>query len=245
MHITRGEIAYAQISFGLLILLVSMFICNSCVWICGDTHLSPKQLLEGNDYVLLGEPYSVDTLVNLGPLEYLGDKEHAYIVEYTYKPREILKGDKSVKYIYLWWCVTIRLKDGYNNAPEADSLELIYGDDIRSPDSVIFIYTPNLVSASRIRDLRDWVRGSPPESKWAAATGDSILVARIMASTQLASILEERNRTGQVIYGTEKGYFTNWSFHYNELLYCDCISCPPHFFVSRSDFVESLRSLSR
>jgi len=240
-----------SLSFGivrsimLLFVLLSMLICNSCVWICGDTHLSPKQLLDENDYVLLGEPVSVDTLIELGPLEYLGHEKVAYIVEYTYKPREIFKGDKDVKYVYLWWCVTVRLKDGYNNAPKTDSLELIYGNAVRSWDSVIYIYTPNVAWIGVIPILRDWVNGNPPEDEWGTAVGDSTLMARIMASTQLAPILADRNRTGRVIYGTEDEYFTHNSFHYNEMLYCDGIWGPPHFLVNRFDYVKSLRSLSR
>ncbi len=230
-----------------LVMIIPLFLlCNSsCNLICVEANLSPEALVDSNDYVILGEPVSVDTLADLGMLERLDREMVAYIIEYAYKPREVFKAAKQIDYIYLWWCVTIRLKDGYYNAPKIDSLELIYGNDILTWDSVIYLYMPNLVWAGEIPILRDWVNGNPPKSRWASASGDSTLIARIMAATHLEPLLAERNRKGQVIYATEKGYYTHDSFHDDDLMYCDCMWCPPRLFISRSDYVGKLRSLAQ
>jgi hypothetical protein len=229
----------------LIVVPVCMLCCNSCGLLCVDANLSPQALIEGNDYVILGEPISIDTLANLGTLDFLGSEENAFIVEYTFEPQEIFKGDKSTNYIYLWYCVTVRLKDDYTNAPECDtSRVLIYGNDICSWDSVIYLYTPNLVWAGKIPVLREWLNGIPPDSKWSAAKGDSTLMARIVGATHLEPILAQRNQTGQVIYATEEGYYTHDSFCRDDLVYCDWSWGFPQF-TSQAGYVKRLRSLSR
>jgi hypothetical protein len=228
-----------------IVIIACAHFVESCGFLCTDANLSPQDLIEDNDYVIVGTLVSVDTLADLGFLQYLSSEERAYIIEYTFEPMEIFKGDTGTSLIYFWCCISIRLMDGYYNAPECDSaIQLIYGNEILDSDSLIHIYTPNLVWKGDVLVLRDWITGKPPETQWASATGDSTLMARIMESTHLEPILTDRNQKGRVIYGTEEGYYTHYSFCSNDLVYCNHLWSFPKF-VDPSSYVKKLRSLSR
>jgi len=81
---------------------------------CGELNsLSPEEMLVTNEYVILGDFISIDTLIVLGNFEYLNEESKFMIVEYRFHPTKVFKGEKTND-VYLWNCESLRMKDNYS-----------------------------------------------------------------------------------------------------------------------------------
>ncbi len=233
--------AYSLLLLSIIVLLLCI---SSCILLdCGDFYsLSPEELLKTNDYVLLGDFVLIDTLANLGALNYLGSESKFTIVEYTFQPTINFKGEKQHK-IYLWNCEREEIKDNYSTVEILDKSEtyLVYGKKISQFYDVINVMTP----ITFIEDLKSLLEGGKPsrdEAGWNTMHADSVIASRMLRNDQLKSILDQRNLNGQVIFGTDQHLATFVQFRQGSLCYYDTADKARN--VNREEYIEKLRSLS-
>jgi hypothetical protein len=210
---------------------------------CGDFYsVSPEELLRKNDYVLFGNFIAMDTLADLGSLNYLDSESKFMIVEYTFQSKSKFKGEEKPK-VYLWTCEHVRLKDNYSTIDILEKYEsaLVYGKKITQFHDVVNVMTP----ITFIDDLKSLLEGKRPsriETGWNTMHGDSIIASRILNTDKLKSTLDQRNLNGQVIFGTDQYLATFVQFRQGSLCYYD--SADKARNVSREEYLEILSSQS-
>ncbi len=126
---------------------------------CFDSDaLPPDILLDESEYVFIGDLMSVDTLMHLGRFSYLGSEEEFYIIEYSFAPIDLIKGDKHATNIKFWYLTSIRLNSNYDYIDDfkaqKNTEELVYGNRMRSHDDILGIMDPySIVDQYEIADM--------------------------------------------------------------------------------------------
>lgn len=221
------------------------YLLSGCAFLCsapGDMH--PAALLEENDFVLLGKLASVDTLASIGTVVWILDDYEAYIVEYTYYPEDVIKGEADSRPVYLWITVLDEAEGDRSSAPSVSdtSLELVYGNKLRNWADIISVqYTESTAS---LAELRGSSFDSSSPRQWNSWKCDSAIAAWLQTADGLKKELSDRLKTGSVIYGTDAQYRTHDSYvRYGSLDICDW----RYFFeynVTSAQYVEWLKDLA-
>lgn len=222
------------------IVIIISFNFSSCSIECGDVFdRSPKQLLNENDYVLLGNFLNIDTLTTLGKVNYLDSESKFFIIEYSFQPNKYFKNIKDIPKIYLWNCERVDKNDKYSTIAKLkrSDIQLIYGNEINQFQEIINVMS----SMTSVGDVKDLIENNSPPIPWNTMRADSIIAEKIKHTNSLASLLKDRNSNGQVIYGTDLYLSTFDSFRYGKLCYYDDQGKGHH--VEREKYLSILEKL--
>ncbi len=205
----------------LILLCILCPIIYLCTTECGDIiDRSPKQLIDENDYVLLGELVAIDTLFYIGNVEYLGSESDFFIMEYSFTIKESLKSLKKIPNIYLWNCERIRKKDKYSTIAKLkkSDTQLIYGKEINKTEELINVMT----SIAPVDEVKKLINDESSSFIWNSMKADSTIAQKIMQADSLNSLINDRTKTGQIIYGTDTylatfdNYMQGWLCYYDD-----------------------------
>jgi len=229
----------------LFCLAATCFAVACCLLDCeGGDSFSPEELLKSNDYVLLGNFVSADTIAKLGTINYLGSQAHYSIMEYVFQAKVLYKGETNLEKIFLWNCEHAFFNPYYTSRLDLEkaSLYLIYGNKIAQSGEII-----NVMSTITYMDeLKNLLQGQKPTTTrsllWSTKYADSTIGIRIKANDTLSLLLKDRVRRGQVIFGTDSKLGTLKNFQYGVLCYYDNNNCP--HTINREAYLKRLNAIA-
>lgn len=223
----------------LIIIVILMMLSGCCSFVGSDINaLSPGDLLNNNETVILGTLTSVDTLVSFGTISSDLPPMKVYIVEYTFRPVKHLKGKDIGETVHLWYCVQVREKDSYDNGirfRESES-NLVFGNRIRDTSEITKLYMPSVTGS--YESLVNMLSGSEVSGGSSPILIDSIIGDRIYHSNILRNLLSKRSESGQVIYLSKVGLSTLRSYHYDIISNCNNLGLWVTTFSSKEYIVE-------
>ena len=224
---------------GIFSFIVVGFLCIAgCV--CDLTVFTPKQLITDNEVVMLGQFVSLDTLATAGDILSDLGPETIYIVEYTFEPIEIFKGEKRSDQIHLWYCLIVDEDSDYDNGIDIETSEiaLVYGNQLLDTNNILDLFTPTM--AGSLDSLKNMLSGAKLSGVRGFNQRDSLVGEKIIRLDTLKSLLLERIANSQVIYGTDPYLFTLDSYLRGIISYCDYNG----FFsttMSSDEYIKKLR----
>lgn len=203
-----------------LIILALPCLFTSCTGdVCGDIwNHSPAQLLAQNEFVLFARLDSVDTLIDLGTMEYLGTPSDFAILSYRFSPVEVLKAPGDASSMSLWNCE--RSKPTFTTMLPFNTGDtvLLYGRELLANDSLLLVMEP----MAPVSDLLRVLLGKAPKVDWNDRDADSAIGVAIDTSDMLANCLTmERGAGGVVLYCPEQYCLTMKDYHDGRLCYYD------------------------
>ena len=204
-----------------LFLIFSVYILVSCGGIiCGDLFdRSPEQLISENEYIVIGEFQSVDTIADLGSISYLGSKSKFLILEYAFTINTHLKNAKNINNLFFWNCEREDLTSGYKTFIKfsKNELQLIYGNEIQSSKDLINIMTP----LTDVDELKKMMNNINTSYNWNTQRSDSIIAKRILESNSIKNIFLSRMKKGKVLHGTDMYLSTLIDYKSGKLCFYD------------------------
>lgn len=225
---------------GLRIIIVLLMMLSGCCSLVGSdiSALSPGDLLNNNETVILGTLTSVDTLVSFGTISSDLSPRKVYIVEYTFRPVKHLKGNDIGEAVRLWYCVQVREKDSYDDGIRfRESVSnLVFGNRISDTNEIIKLYMPSVIGS--FESLVNRLSGLEVSGGSSPILLDSIIGDRIYHSNILRNLLSQRSESGQVIYLSKVGLSTLQSYHYDIISNCNNLGLWVTTFSSKEYIVE-------
>jgi hypothetical protein len=237
---------FKKFLFSITAFLLMVIVIAGCAYFkCFEANdLPPDILLSCNEYVCTAEFFYADTIVNIGVFKYLGGKEEFCVIEYSYRPMEIYKNSGEIDTLFFWKLVSRRLKDNYTNARAYKNrdVELVYGNTLNGHHDIL-----NLMESYSIASTEEIIcmlKGDSIEAVWSALEDDSLLALAILNNNELKEKTEDGlNKNRLIIYGTEHHMWTQSSFNYGHLEFCDRNTFKGSW-VSSKEYLELLRELA-
>ncbi|MCI0616064.1 hypothetical protein L0244_24025 [bacterium] len=224
--------------------IISLYCLSSCFFDCeGLSSFAPGELLQVNNYVLLGDFVSKSTLISIGTVNYLGSDKNFSIVEYVFQPKSFFKGDENFKNVYLWSCEMYGSEDhSIILVLDRFSEYLIYGNAVQHPEDLINVMKS---STSYFDELKEWLfknRKNISDPLWKnTMQADSIIASRVIRNDSLTLILKDRNSKGLVLYGTDLALGTLNEYKIGALCYYENGKSRT---VSRESYLRKLESIA-
>ncbi|MGH7490907.1 MAG: hypothetical protein ACREOO_00780 [bacterium] len=194
---------------------LSLMLINSysCTLDCGDGEdLSPEELINFCDYVATGRCVGIDTLINLGQINYLGLDSPKAVLAFG----KILKPNDEMANIMSNMTNMYFLKELRKGKSFDEIMEDFLGNEL-------------------LRKQAGFVSGVPFNTYKA----DTSIAALIESKQEvLGNMVKQRQQDGTVIYGIDELTFS--SFEYGILCYYDKEGWPRTKYSQ--DYVDELRS---
>lgn len=200
---------HARECLGIVLLLPLVFKCSLFLDCEGAEGMSPKELFEKSDYVLLGKIVAADTLLRLDDINYLGSSASFFVMEYTFQPERTYKNKMPIRQIHLWSCDHTNNMSGYSEVLDLDTLTsyLVYGNQIEHKDQIINVMR-RVPTFEKLKKLLESVRPSLEGLRWPTMLADSAIASRIVADGSLLARLENRISKDEVISYSIDGFNT-------------------------------------
>ncbi|MCP4542363.1 MAG: hypothetical protein GY832_35015 [Chloroflexi bacterium] len=219
---------------GLLVALTTLVV--SCTGdVCGDIwDRSPAQLLQENQCVMLAQFDGIDTLIELGTLDYLGAESDFVLVSYSFSLVQPLRSPDENSW-HLWNCE--RSKATYTTILGFDPGDtvLVYGSRVETSDDLFLVLSPMAPQG----DLGRILQGKSPQLDWNTRAVDSTLAVAIGQSDALKELLAVIQLRGEIVlYCPEEFCLTMKDFHKGRLCYYDSLGVGHQ--VSSTEYLRSL-----
>lgn len=247
----RGTRSYTQRNLGTqsppmmlvlsgLIIILGILAISCTGDVCGDIwDRSPAQLIQENQYVGLARVDGIDTLVELGTLDYLGSESDFVLVSYSFSSVHTMRSPDDITLWHLWNCERGTSSYSTDLGLDAGDTVLVYGNQVKTADDLFLLLSP----IAPQDDLERILSGESPQLDWNTRAVDSTLAVTISQSDSLKELVAEVQLRGEVVlYCPEEFCLTMKDYRKGRLCYYDSLSVGHQ--VPSSEYLNELSDLA-